>query len=180
MQIPDYVKSSAAEIAMIYLGCEIAEEPIGSNRGFWVEMFQQRFGGKASWAWCMYFVQTCYYQAYARYPELLRLGGSPLAECPNPGHCYSVWQHAKESDRMEILSVAAIMAGRKIPHGAPYIRFNLDKTGHTGIVISHWQNDTNHELDIIKTIEGNSSNAIQRKQYFLKDLLANSMKGAIF
>jgi hypothetical protein len=182
--IPDYIKAGAIEQAMILYGMEIKETK--SNRGFFIDMMIQKFGGKPGWAWCMYAVQFCYYMAYKRYgvldfkSPLLKYNedGSINMNAPN-GHCYSVWQHAKQSEELDIITADQIASGITIPWGSIYIRYDDTHAGHTGIVVSHWQDDNNHDRDIIKTIEGNASDALDKRKYKLPEMIENNFKGVI-
>jgi hypothetical protein len=182
--IPEAVRATVIINARSYLGCEIQEEPAGSNRGFWIDMMQARFGGKPGWSWCMYCVQDIYYDAYLaqrmQSPLCFRLPNGDIDLSAANGHCYSVWQHALNQHELSTALADKIFSGFKIPRGAIYIRYNEDRTGHTGIVVSHWQDDSNHSNDIIKTIEGNASNAVREREYKLGELMSANLRGIIY
>ena len=175
------------EIAMNMYSLDITETPAHSNAGFFIDLFKERFGGKPGWAWCMYFVQWCYWLAHKNYfqksPLLFRHDNGDIDTSSAPGrcngHCYSVWHQALHSDECGILLVDDILNGEKIPAGSVYIRYKADHTGHTGIVVSHWQNHDNHDRDIIKVIEGNASDAVSLRKYTLPSMIGNNLKGII-
>lgn len=180
--IPERIRLLALNEAMILYGAEIVEEPDGSNKGFFIEMMQEKFGGQSGWAWCMYAVQWWYYRAYKAYSQkspFLKYdaNGAIDLDAAN-GHCYSVWHHAIASERLEIRNTEEILDGFKIPTGAIYIRYDPDKTGHTGLVVSHFQDD-NHQEDRIRVIEGNASDGVRKREYRLRQLIDKNLKGII-
>ena len=181
--IPHHIRLEAIREAKIFLGCEVVESPAHSNSGFFIDQIIQRFGGKVGWSWCMYFVQECYYLAYQTYflesPLAIRdHGGDIDLNAPN-GHCYSVWHHALAQNELSVITVEDIANGVHIPEGGIYVRYDDDHTGHTGIVISHWQDDDNHDRDIIRCIEGNASDAVSPRKYSFADLRSKNLKGVI-
>ena len=185
--IPHEIRLEAIREAKIFLGCEVVEDPPHSNSGFFIDQIIQRFGGKPGWSWCMYLMQECFYLAYKTYLPFYNIE-SPLCirdadgnidlSAPN-GHCYSIWHHAIAEPELGIIQALDIMNGVHIPEGSVYVRYNADHTGHTGIVISHWQDDNNHDRDIIRTIEGNASDAVTPVKYTLAKLMGKNLKGVI-
>jgi len=172
------------EIAMNMYSLDITETPAHSNAGFFIDLFKERFGGKPGWAWCMYFVQWCYWLAHKNYfqksPLLFRHDNGDIDTSKPNGHCYSVWHQALHSDECGILLVNDLLNGEKVPAGSVYIRYKADHTGHTGIVVSHWQDHSNHDRDIIKVIEGNASDAVSLRKYTLPSMIGNNLKGIIY
>jgi hypothetical protein len=180
--IPEAVRVLAGINARSYLELKgTVELPDGSNQGFWIDMFKQKFGGGKDWAWCMYTVQYILDEAYKIF-ELLLGWVNPFDDMPmaERGHCVSVWNFAINDARFKILSRAEILAGAKIPQNAIFILDHGNGTGHTGFVVSHYQNDSDHALDIIKTIEGNKSNRIATGTYTLQTQIDSDLKGVIF
>lgn len=168
---------------------EVEERPARSNSSFFIDQIKARFGGKKSWSWCMYFIQELYYLAYKTYelvPPHLKSpfcfrdanGNIDLSTSKN-GHCYSVWHKALDDPQLGIILTADIAGGVHIPEGSVYVRYNADHTGHTGIVISHWQYDGDHDQDIIRCIEGNASDAVTPVKYTLAKLMSKNLKGVI-
>jgi len=157
------------------------ERPNKSNEGFWIDECKQMFWGASNWAWCMYFVQAMLEKSY----EIL----GPILNVTNPfddmqrsqrGHCMSVWRYALSDDRLSTIPVSAILAGEKIPRHSIFIIGRPDDTGHTWFTVTHWQNDYEHKIYVIKTMEGNKSNRVGTDEYFLKALMKKGFKGVIY
>jgi len=186
--IPEHIRLRAMEVAMNMYSLDITESPAHSNAGFFIDIFKERFGGKPGWAWCMYFVQWCFWLAYKNYkplypngsPLLFRHGNGDIDTTKPNGHCYSIWHKALHDDECGIILAADIANGEKMPAGSIYIRYKGDHTGHTGIVVSHRQDHDNHDRDIIKVIEGNASDAVSLRKYTLQSMMGNNLKGVIY
>jgi hypothetical protein len=181
--IPHHIRLEAIREAKIFYGMDVTETPTASNSGFFIDQMIRRFGGSPGWAWCMYFVQECVWLAHHTYfqksPLVFRADDGEVDLTKPHGHCYSVWHHALDSDELGIILAADIMNGERVPEGSIYIRYGSDHTGHTGIVVSHNQDFDNHDRDIIKTIEGNASNAVSLRKYTLASMMGNDLKGVI-
>ena len=182
--IPEPIRLLALDEAMILYGAEIVEEPDGSNKGFFIEMMQEKFGGQPGWAWCMYAVQWWYYRAFKAYlqdsPFLKYKANGEIDLAAANGHCYSVWHHVQPPGGIvNVVTTDEILAGYKILTGAIYIRYDADKTGHTGLVVSHFQDDNNHQNDRIRIIEGNASDGVRKREYRLRQLIDKNLKGII-
>ena len=182
-RIPHEIRLEAIREAKIFYGMEVEENPTRSNSSFFIDQIVQRFGGKIGWAWCMYFVQECYYLAYKTYrsksPLCFRDSDGKIDLSASQGHCYSLWRHAIAEPKLGIILAADIVKGVHIPEGGIFIRYDADHTGHTGIVISHWQDDNDHDRDIIRCIEGNASDAVTPAKYTLASLMSKNFKGVI-
>ena len=153
-------------IATSFQGLEIEEEPVHSNKGWWIKVFQEEAGISGGDAWCMAFVYYVYTCAYDFYPHMT----NPLERT---GWCYGQWQHALKHPELKTLLAPDILAGAEIPIGAIWIRYDGLKRGHTGIVIAH-------DLDTqsIKSIEGNSSDGVRGITRKLKDMVG--FRGVIY
>jgi len=157
------------------------ETPDGSNQGFWIDRFKQMFGGGKDWAWCMYYVQGTLKESFDIFNPLLGwVNPFDSMKLSERGHCMSVWRYALGDNRLHILPTRAIVAGEKIPLNSIFILGHADDTGHTGWVVSHWQNDNNHQQDIICTMEGNKSNRVNTGKYTLAGLVGKGLKGCIY
>ena len=152
-------------MAKIYLGLSVKEEPLGSNRGFWVEEFQEDGGGNPGDAWCMHGVFSCHEEACAiqriKKPFLKRTGW-----------CKGQWLYALDSPRVDVVHAPEIFNGWQIPDGAIWIKYRGDGTGHTGFVYDH-----DPARDEIKSIEFNHSNKVDIEVYTLTNIA--DFKGVI-
>lgn len=186
MPIPLAIRELILDEAMILLGVDAKETPDGSNAGFFIDMMKKRFGGGLNWAWCMYLVQFCVYRAYTGYLK----PKSPLAiydangnidlrpEAGN-GHVYTVWHNALRQEAFEILSVQELIDGAEAPLGTIWVRYDEDRKGHTGIVVSHNVDSENPLRGVLRAIEGNVSNRVDTREHILEDLIEDNLRGII-
>jgi len=176
------IRATAVLIARTYLEKKGSVEiPDGSNQGFWIDRFKQRFGGGKDWAWCMYYVQGTLAESYDIFEPILGMENPfDLMPMSKRGHCMSVWRFAMGCQLLHIIPASAILAGEKIPLNSIFIIGRADDTGHTGWVVSHWQDDNNHQGDIIRTLEGNKSNRVDTGKYTLAELMNKGLKGIVY
>lgn len=113
-------------------------EKTGRNDGKLVELIQKTSGGKKSYAWCMYFVQTCI--AYAE----LKTGMK--SKIKSSGSCASVR-----------LASTPDMKVKTIPlPGAIILWIHANGNGHTGIVVAA-------DEDTFFACEGNTSGGLDEQ-----------------
>lgn len=166
MPMPDYLLATQLHIARGYYGIKVAEEPLGSNLGYWVDIFQEDAGLKGGDAWCMAFIYHCHELACT-----MQRINNPLLKAT--GWCKGQWLWALKSTRLSVMPRDAIKDGWEIPRGAVWVRFDEDGTGHTGFVIDH-----NPKGKTFKSLEGNASDRVKIKEYIISNI--NNFKGVIY
>jgi hypothetical protein len=129
MGMPRHILRTQLAMAKIYLGIGVAEEPKGSNHGFWVEEMQEDGGGNKGDAWCMHGVYSCHAEAC----EIQRI--DPILS--RTGWCKGQWLWAMDSPKVDIVHATEILNGWQIPDGAIWIRYDRAGCGHTGFVYDH-------------------------------------------
>jgi len=168
------IRRIAIHWAIGYYGADIRENPAGSNRGFFIEYFQEQGGGQKGYSWCMYFIRHLFEDAHSVYG----------LDCPllKSGQCYAVWKDAIQNPDLRIITTDEILNGIRIPHGSIIIRYNSesDKRGHVGLVWNHIRAaGTERKNDTIRTIEGNKSDRIDTRDASLEYWLNKGLRGAI-
>jgi len=165
MGMPDHILATQLHIAKGYYAMGVIEEPVGSNRGFWVEEFIEDGGGNPGDAWCMHGVYACHVEACRiqrlKYPLLKRTG-----------RCKTQWLYAVDNPKLTIIQAPDILRGHLIPDGAIWVKVRADGTGHTGFVIDH-DPDTN----TMKSLECNCGNKVDIKEYIISNIA--DFKGVI-
>ena len=163
--IPEHVRLTQLIVADSYCGLEIVEEPKGSNRGYWVELFQESGGGNEGDAWCMHYVVHCHIRAckIQRYRK-------PWLKVT--GWCRGQWEYALKEPRLKIITAEQMADGYVVPPGAVWVRYDASGKGHTGFVESF-----NPNTGIMKSNEGNASDGVRVKTYNIEDI--KDFKGVI-
>jgi len=114
----------------------VQEEPIGSNRGPWVDLYLEAAGAELGEPWCAAFVTYL----------LKECGDDSLPESPAAVVNWSRWAEAKG----HIVSDPA--------RGDLFFLLHADGEGHMGIVLENMGS-------AIRTIEGNSNTDGSREGY---------------
>ena len=166
MSMPIHIRETQLFIAEGYLGMDIAEEPLGSNVGYYVNVFLKDAGLPPGNAWCMAGVYHCHKRAC----RIQRLLWTYLART---GWCKGAWLHAAESTKLSILQGPDILAGAKMPRGSIWIRYDPDGCGHTGFVVDH-----NPDKNLMKSLEFNAGDRVKTKEYIITNI--NNFKGVIY
>ena len=158
MPMPDYILASQLVMAKIYLGIGVAEEPMGSNAGFWVEEMQEDAGINKGDAWCMAGVFSCHLEGCRNQrrqkPYLKRTGW-----------CKGQWLWAHESPKLTVIGRDQIINGWQIPDGAIWIKVREDGTGHCGFVYDH-----DPKKNEMKSIEFNHGNKADWDTYLISNI----------
>ena len=166
MGMPQHLLETQLTLAQIDLGCDIKEEPLGSNVGYWVEEFQEDAGLSDGDAWCMGWVYSKHYKA-------CRIQRISVPFLKRTGWCKGQWMWALKDTRLGVIPAKDIIVNKiQIPDGAIWIRYADDGTGHTGFVYDH-----DPDKNQIKTIEGNKSNRIGTGDYTVSNIA--DFKGVI-
>lgn len=146
------------------------ENPLGSNRGVMVDLYQTTTGlklppGKGhGYFWCMAFVYWCFKQA----------GGTTAF--PKTAGCLDAWSKVKNKSPNKIITRAAALANPTLVK--PGMVFILDfggGAGHTGFV-------RQSAGGALKTVEGNtnsngSSNGLGVFELNRRKIIDKSLKG---
>ena len=165
MGMPTHILRTQLAMAKIYLALNVVEIPSGSNRGFWVEEFQEDGGGNAGDAWCMHGVYSCHVEAC----EQQRI---KVPYLKRTGWCKGQWTYCLDNSRVDIVHRDQILNGWQIPKGAIWIKVRKDGTGHTGFVVDH-----DPHRDEMKSIEFNHSDRVDTDIYTLQNIA--DFKGVI-
>ena len=159
MGMPKHLLRTQLHCAKDYALGKVKEEPLGSNRGFWVEEFQEDAGINPGDAWCAAGVYSCHEEAC----DMQRISVPFLKRT---GWCKGQWLYALKQPRLGILSAKDIIEDKKqIPDGAIWIRYADDGTGHTGFVFDH-----DPDKNELKSIEFNCGNQADVRVYIISNI----------
>ena len=163
--IPKHILVTQLHIAKVYALGNVAEVPLGSNKGFWVDEFIEDGGGKSGDAWCMHGVYHCHEQACH-----MQRAARPWLK--KTGWCKGQWIYCFDHPAVTIVTAENILNGYQIPDGAVWIKYRQDGTGHTGFVFDH-----DPHRDEMKSIEFNHSNRVDVDVYTIQNIA--DFKGVI-
>jgi hypothetical protein len=151
------------QLAMNTLGLEIEEDPPHANAGFWIEEFQRSTSNSIGDAWCMSWVHWIYEHAYS-------IVGKPTP-LKRTAACYQQWIYAiANPDKFTVRYAGDMDKDTVLDHGGIWIRFDAQKKGHTGIVVS-----LRH--GVLKYIAGNESDGVREGVKNIADI--KDFKGII-
>lgn len=156
--MPKWILETQLHIAVMYALGNIAEVPPGSNRGFWVEEFQEDAGINPGDAWCMAGVYHCHLKACG----MQRVARPWLKRT---GWCKGQWLYCLDQPNLTIVHAPTILQGWQIPDGAIWIRYGANGCGHTGFVYDH-----DPEKKELKSIEFNHSNKVDIETYTIPNI----------
>jgi hypothetical protein len=132
---------AALAVAITQIG--VMEQPISSNRGPQVDVFQQTAGLHVPPGnyWCMAFVYWCFHEA-----------GEGTTAFPRTGGCLDAWNKVKSASPQRILTRAAALANPAlVKPGMVFILDHGGGLGHTGFV-------RQAVSGALVTVEGNTNN----------------------